>query len=169
MLEISATPYIFTFKMYDWLRLGLDGLPRPLNIDRAFDNLCFERQGDEVARQLVSQPTRLPAATIGDSFICRRTTNTSTTFIGTSLKPRSSVDTNGSPHVLMLVEGSSLLIETADGMRERFNFVETFVVPAAAGSYKLINQGEGRAKVVKAFMKSFQNARTVGYVRFQFR
>ena len=56
-------------------------------------------------------------------------------------------------HVLTLVEGRSDGLETASGHRRRVNFAETVVVPAAAGSYRLINEGTERWRVVKAFVK----------------
>ena len=50
VLEISATPYLFTFKMWDWDRLGLDGKPRPIHLDHAERNVAWERRTDWVGR-----------------------------------------------------------------------------------------------------------------------
>jgi hypothetical protein len=63
------------------------------------------------------------------------------------------VSTEGSPHLLMLVEGTSIRLETCQGKRQRFNYAETFLVPAAAECYRLVNEGTETAKVVKAFLK----------------
>jgi hypothetical protein len=54
----------------------------------------------------------------------------------------------------MLVEGTSLRLETVSGKSRRFNYAETFLVPAAAESYRLVNEGPAPAKVVKAFLKA---------------
>ena len=153
VLEISATPYIFTFKMYDWLRLDLQGKPRPLNIPRAFENLYFQRRGKVVERELIAEPALLEA---GEDWQVEHLPTHRAHFydvhrlqFGTSID----VHTDGSPHVLMLVEGTSLILETGNRKHQRFNYAETFLVPAAADRYKLINEGPAPAKVVKAFLK----------------
>jgi mannose-6-phosphate isomerase class I len=152
VLEISSTPYIFTFKMYDWLRLDLDGQPRPLNIDRAFENLYFERKGERVCKELISKPYVLESGS--DWQLVHLPTHPDHFYdihrfeFATSVEVR----TDGSPHVMNLVEGQSITL-TVGGLRQRFNYAETFVVPAAAGAYRLTNEGTAPAKVVKAFIK----------------
>ena len=153
VLEISATPYIFTFKMYDWLRLDLQGKPRPLNIQRAFDNLYFERRGEAVERELIAQLTLLESGE--DWQIYHLPTHRSHFYDVHRMEFEASIHvlSEGSPHLLMLVEGTSIRLETYGGKSQRFNYAETFLVPAAANQYRLINEGTAPAKVVKAYLK----------------
>jgi mannose-6-phosphate isomerase class I len=153
VLEISATPYIFTFKMYDWLRLDLEGNPRPLNIDRAFANLDFSRKGARVRETLVSHPATLNE---GDGW---RTVHLPThpdhfyDVYRLEFTGEMEMQTNGSPHLLMLVAGQSITVQTAHGSEQVYRFAETVIIPAAAERYRLRNLGEGEAKVVVAFLK----------------
>ena len=157
VLEISATPYIFTFKMYDWVRLGLDGQPRPINIDHAFNNLNFDRKGEKVVNELISKPAVIDTG--ADWQLVHMPTHAGHFYDVHRIEFDSEVaiETNNVCHILMLVEGTSISIQTADGTTSDFHFAETIVIPAAALGYKIINTGKGRAKVVKAFVKDVVN------------
>ena len=153
VLEISATPYIFTFKMYDWLRLDLDGKPRPLNIDRAFENLYFDRQGERVTAELVSQPREVAR---GDGWVQIHLPTHAQHFYDVNryeFTGAVELQTAGSPHVLSLVEGDQVRVETPDGRVQRFNYAETFVASAAVGSYRLVSEHGAPLKVVVTHIK----------------
>jgi hypothetical protein len=152
VLEISSTPYIFTFKMYDWQRLDLTGKPRPININHAFKNLYFDRKGDWVQNNLVSEPEliengenykRYLLPTHPEHFYCIERYE----FSG-----EVRIRTNGQCHIGMLVEGNSLLMTTGD-LVQKFHYAETFVVPNAAGEYMLRNNGAEPVMLVIAYVK----------------
>lgn len=153
VLEISATPYIFTFKMYDWLRPGLDGKPRPINIEHAFKNLDFSRQGARVKEELISVPALKENG--ADWQLWHLPTHQEHFYDVHRLELDSEVtySTNGLCLVMMLVEGDAIAVRTASGKETVYYYAETFAIPAAAESYTLVNKGPGTAKVIKAFIK----------------
>lgn len=153
VLEISATPYIFTFKMYDWLRLDLDGNPRPINIEHAFNNLNFDRKGEKVQTELISKQEVIRQ---GEGWQLVHVPTHQEHFYDVhriEFDKEIVIETHNQCHIMMLVEGSAITIKTANGTEQTFAYAETFVVPAAAQFYTLINLGKNRAKVIKAFLK----------------
>lgn len=156
VLEISATPYNFTFKMWDWDRLGLDGLPRPIHIDDGLANIQWNRTTDWVRGNLVNA-TRVVHD--GDDYLEEHTGLHELEFIETrrfTTCGATEHDATDGVNMLNLVDGSSAVIESPTGAFEPFvvHYAETFVLPAAAGRYTIRPEREGeRIMFVKAYVR----------------
>lgn len=158
VLEISATPSIFTFKLYDWGRLGLDGRPRPINIRHGSHVIQWERQTDFVQKNLVNQVTPIAQ---GDGWREERTGLHENEFIETRrhwfTKPVTHHTDNG-VNVLNLVEGEEAVVESPTKAFEPFvvHYAETFIIPAAVREYTIRPYGKSEGKecgTIKAYIR----------------
>ena len=139
VLEISATPYIFTFKLWDWGRVGLDGKPRPIHLEHGLANIQWNRDTAWVRKELLNQVEPIAE---GDGWSEERTGLPSAEFLETRRiwfsKPVQH-DTGGNLNVLNLVEGEAAVIESPTGAFEplEIHYAETFIAPAAVGRYTI--------------------------------
>lgn len=137
VLEISATPYIFTFKMWDWGRVGLDGIPRPIHVEHGIKNIQWDRTMPWLEKNLLHQEK---VCRKDDGILVERTGLHQREFIDTyryMLTKPVKCQLNDSVHVLNMVEGEKALIESPTGAFEPFevHYAETFIIPACVGEY----------------------------------
>jgi mannose-6-phosphate isomerase class I len=153
VLEISATPYLYTLRFYDWLRRDLDGDLRPVHLEHAFSNLDPRRRGEDVRRELIPEPAvvregrgwaELALSTLPELFFAVHRLDFAAEIAD---------DTLGRFHALNLVAGERVEIVTAAGHVHPLSYAETIVIPAAVGAYRIRRRSGDSCKVVKAFVR----------------
>ena len=158
VLEVSATPYIFTFKLWDWGRVDLDGRPRPINIEHGKHVIQWNRTEEWVRREGIND---IHAVAAGDGWREEHTGLHKREFIETRrhwfTKPVLH-HTDGGLNVLNLVQGREAIVESPTGAFEPFvvHYAETFIVPAAVGDYTIRPYGESvgqECATLKAFVR----------------
>ena len=158
VLEISSTPNLFTFKLWDWQRLGLDGKPRPINVERGSHVIDWSRDTDFVNKYLHNAFE--PVAS-GEGWEEIHTGLHENEFIETR-RTRFSVpvkqSTFGSVNVLNLVEGEEAVVSSPTDAFKPFvvHYAETFIIPAHLGEYIIAPYGKSEGKecmTIKAYIR----------------
>jgi mannose-6-phosphate isomerase class I len=159
VLEISATPFIFTFKLWDWSRLGLDGRPRPIHLKHGVANIQWNRTTAWVKNSLVNQFEPVAA---GAGWREERTGLHALEFIETRRHWFTGAvphDTRGTVQVLNLVEGDEAVVESPTQAFEPFvvHYAETFIIPASVGAYSIRPHGAAIGKECATILAYVRN------------
>ncbi|MBQ4289039.1 MAG: class I mannose-6-phosphate isomerase [Clostridia bacterium] len=156
VLEVSATPYIFTFKLWDWDRVGLDGLPRPIHIEDGKQVIRFDRDTEWVMDNLVN---RFEIVEDSESYSAVRTGLHELEFIETivyTVKDHVEIPSDREVALYNLVEGEAAVIESTEGRFAPYevHYAETFIVPAEAGDIRIRPEGSYDVKVLRARVRN---------------
>ncbi|MEV0408239.1 hypothetical protein [Actinoallomurus sp. NPDC050550] len=154
VLEVSATPYLYSLRFYDWLRRDSANRQRPVHVEHAFRNLDTDRLGEAVTRDLVQTPRSVDE---GDGWAEELLGALPEMFFQVRrlvLDPgaRLPAATGDRFHVLNVVDGDGVLVTTCAGDEHHLSYAETLVVPAAVGDYTLRSLGSSPVRVVKALI-----------------
>ena len=165
VLEISATPYIFTFKLWDWGRMGLDGKPRPISLEHGMNVLQWDRTSEWANKNLINQVVKIAE---GQGWVEERTGLDESSFIETRrhwFTEKVTHNTNEVVNVLNLIEGTEAIVESPSGAFEPYiiHYAETFIVPAIVGEYTVRPHGESIGKQCATIKASVRTEHLINY------
>ncbi|GAB3924809.1 hypothetical protein GCM10011575_04280 [Microlunatus endophyticus] len=154
VLEVSATPYLYSLRFFDWLRTDGRGQQRPVHVEHAFANLDPQRRGRSVVDDLIQSPRTIVKEEGWQEELLGSLPEMFFEVRRLVIDPGAAAEQpdDGRFHVLTLVEGDSCRLETAAGDHD-LHYAETIAVPAGVGGYRVRSTSNGRVRLVKALVK----------------
>lgn len=160
VLEIgSLTVGSYTYKLYDYQRIDPGtGLARPIHLKMGADVIRGERTKEWVYDNLVDHGGVVRQGEDWKEII--KGEHDLLYFSLRNLVFNTTVedDTDGLFHVLALVDGEKVRVESIDDPSKFYlmNSMDMVVIPANLGRYRLINLGQGTVTVHKTHLKKEQ-------------
>jgi hypothetical protein len=148
VLQIAATPYIFTFEMWNWGRLSWNSKAQPVQLAHDLVKGQRERDPSWAKENLVN---RIEPLSTGDGWREEQTGLHERNFIETHrhwFTKKVLHNTNDGVNVLNLVAGDEAVVESPTEAFAPFvvHYAETFIVPAAVGEYTVRPHGPSLGK-----------------------
>lgn len=156
VLEIgSYTIGSYTFKLYDYLRSDLEGVPRPIHSIHGKNVLATERRRSAVDGVLRPKPVTVREGEGWKEEIVGEHELIYFSLRRLSFERCVPDDTKGKFHVLVLVEGDETLVCSKNDPTRFYHQkqMDMVVVPASFGEYTILNLGNTPCKVTKTMLK----------------
>lgn len=165
VLEISATPYIFTFKLWDWGRMGMDGKPRPISLEHGQQSIQWDRTTKWTRDNIINHFEEVAS---GNGWKEERTGLHAGSFIETRrhwFNKKVIHHTENIVNVVNLVEGREAIVESPEGAFEPFiiHYAETFIVPASVGTYTIRPYGAAEGQTCATMKASVRPENLIDY------
>lgn len=159
VLEISSTPWWFTFKIYDYLRLDGDGKPRPLNPEHARYNIDDTMDTSIVEQGLIARPRVVSSQGNNTEELLGQRDDLLFQVSRLSLHDTWQGDTQGEFVMFNLVEGARVRLVPMDNEEAavEWGYAEAYIIPASVGEYRLENLSGSPCTLVAAKVSSDWN------------
>ena len=156
VLEIgSLTMGSYTFKLYDYLRLDLDGKPRPIHSFHGEKVLEPDRRAGWVKGNLVQAPRLVRNGEDWAEYIVGEHDLMYFSLRRLEFQRQIEDDTDGNFHVLTLVDGEKVCVCAKDDPTRCYemNWLDIVVVPATIGEYVIKNLKDHPVCIHKTHLK----------------